>query len=427
MKNIVLFIRTHNDMDHALPILDYLIRVKSMSVKVYSVGSDYKKYARHLSYMEDALSISLISFEDTYYSILDRKLLSIKYKLSKNKNHYGRLFGVIYEIFYANIKNIIWWLSSGAAKRFVSDLPASTSILADVGVESTFPYRYIIKSAQKNNFPVIAYHHGFNVFVNPDFHRSKPANLPSLLNKFFLNVILHKNNKVFFDKYLIGKRAPGTFFAGAANPSFKDYSRVVEIGLPRFSTEWMNTFIKNWNRKVIESDNSGEYTNVALFVSNVKFNVNKDILKMVIDRLISSKKVKLIIMPHTRSGPSGLNQIDYSSYLTDMSSTDVIEWADIGIVYGTSIAFQMLFEEVIMLVPKFIDGNKTVFEDGNVCITSNTLDDMMDFIDNYKKGIDVMDRETVKKFIREYVYGGYNSYEEMMDVYLEHIFGNTQG
>ena len=418
--NIVLFIRSHNDMDHALPILDYLIRIKHISVKVYSVGNDYKENTRHLSYMKDILSISVMSFEDEYYSTLNRKLLKIVYKLSKRVRSENRLFKVVYEIFYANIKNLILCLSSGAAKRFIGNLPVTTSIMADVGTEAKFPYKYIIKSAQRNNFPIIAYHHGFIVFVNSDFNKVVPSTLNPLLNSFLIK-ILHKKNNVFYDKYLIGKRAPGTYFGGAENPSFTDYSRTVEIGLPRFSFEWMDIFIKNWNRKVKENDSSSDYINVSLFISNVKFNVKKDILKEIIDKLIFLKKIKLIIVPHTRSGFSGFNNVNYYPYLTDMSTTDVIEWSDIGIVYGSSIGFQMLSERVTMIVPKFIDGNRTVFEDGNVCVVSKTLDDMIDFINNYKKGTDIVDNAIVEKFINEYVYGGYNSYEEMMDVYVKHI------
>jgi len=127
--NIVLFIRTHNDMDHALPILDYLIRVKHLKVSVYGVDNNYKKYTRHLSYMERVLSINITPFEDEYYSIINRKLLKIVSKLSVKKNFNLKLFNFFYEVLYANIKNIIWWLSSGAVRRFLSGLPMHTTIL----------------------------------------------------------------------------------------------------------------------------------------------------------------------------------------------------------------------------------------------------------------------------------------------------------
>ena len=104
-----------------------------------------------------------------------------------------------------------------------------------------------------------------------------------------------------------------------------------------------------------------------------------------------------------------------------MSSTDVIEWADIGIVYGSSIGFQMLVEKVTLLVPKFLDNNSTVYEKGKVCVVSNTLENMMDFVKNYNKGDNVVDSKIVDKFINEYIYGGYDSYEEMMEVYVTNI------
>ena len=39
---IIVFIRSHNDFDQVLPILDYLIRIKNQVVEVYGVGDDYK-------------------------------------------------------------------------------------------------------------------------------------------------------------------------------------------------------------------------------------------------------------------------------------------------------------------------------------------------------------------------------------------------
>jgi len=407
-------------MDHALPILDYLIRVKHLSVSVCGVGNNYKKYTRHLSYMENMLSINVVSFEDDYYSVINKKLLRFVSKLSVKNNHNLKLFNLFYEVLYANIKNIIWWLSSGAAKRFLNSLPMHTTILADVGIEGVFPYRYIIKYAQKNNFPIIAYNHGFNVFVNADFHGKKNKTfLPVFFNNLFLDFVLHKRNKVFFDRYLIAKRETGTFFAGAENTSFKDYSKTVEIGIPRFSFEWMQTFVKNWDRDIVK--NYDKRINIALFISNVKFNVNKNNLENIINELALLKTINFIIVPHTRANISGINDAKYHSYLTNMSSTDVIEWADIGIVYGSSIGFQMLVEKVTLLVPKFLDNNSTVYEKGKVCVVSNTLENMMDFVKNYNKGDNVVDSKIVDKFINEYIYGGYDSYEEMMEVYVTNI------
>jgi hypothetical protein len=64
---IVIFIRIHNDFDHALPIIDYLIRYKHQSVIIYGLGKEYRKCNKHISYVENVLLNKIISFEDEFY------------------------------------------------------------------------------------------------------------------------------------------------------------------------------------------------------------------------------------------------------------------------------------------------------------------------------------------------------------------------
>jgi hypothetical protein len=197
--------------------------------------------------------------------------------------------------------------------------------------------------------------------------------------------------------------------------------RFKEIGLPRYSYEWEQIFVKNWGRNNVE--NTGSSINIALFLSDLKFNVNSKCLKELVDKLIDHNGVNFKIVSHTRQGVVGIHK-DAISYVTSMNSTDTIEWADIGVVYGSSIAFQMLTEDVLILIPKFIQRNRTIFEDNNVAIISDSLNEMMSFINNYKKGKNMVDKEDVSAFIQKYVYGGYDSYSEMMEEYYKHIIGS---
>ena len=51
--NIVFLVRHHNDFDHALPIMDYLITKKKQKIIVYGVGEGYKNCKRHISFLKN--------------------------------------------------------------------------------------------------------------------------------------------------------------------------------------------------------------------------------------------------------------------------------------------------------------------------------------------------------------------------------------
>ena len=69
-KNIVVFIRSHNDFDHILPILDYLINVKLLNVTIYGVTSQgYEKCEKHILYVTEVLKTDIIPFEQIHYNL----------------------------------------------------------------------------------------------------------------------------------------------------------------------------------------------------------------------------------------------------------------------------------------------------------------------------------------------------------------------
>ena len=76
-RNIVVFIRSHNDFDHVLPILDYLINVKLLDVVIYGIPNGYEKCEKHLSYVAEMLKMDVIRFDKIHYNSFDKFLLEI--------------------------------------------------------------------------------------------------------------------------------------------------------------------------------------------------------------------------------------------------------------------------------------------------------------------------------------------------------------
>ncbi len=346
---IIVFIRSHNDFDHVLPILDYFIREKSQQVEIYGVGNDYKKCSKHIIYLENVLSSKILPFSESNLSEIDQKILKINAKISQIINKFGLINNLFRQIFMVNSTALAHFFISPSLKKFICNLSHDDIVMVDSGTERLFPYKYIIKFSNIRGIPIVSYNHGYDIFTNINPIRAvKVKNNKIIIN--IINKYLLRHSVVdYCNKYIVG---PGQLLAYTKSISlhkeFTEYSRVVEIGLPRFSCEWVERFYSVNLNMVRKPKKIDKKVNVAIFLSNVKFNVDVLRLDEMITVLKDNVNVNLKIVPHTRSGLTGLvNKDDKVSYVTDLSSVEVIQWADLGIVYGSSIAFQMLVSGVM--------------------------------------------------------------------------------
>ena len=417
VKNIIVFIRGHNDFDHVLPILDYLVREKSKEteVTIYThlyVNDSCKK---HLLYCEKELKKEVIPFNKKHFRRIDRFLLDIVRVL--NKNTYPNYF--VLNLLETNLRRFLQAIASVSVKRFMKNLPSNSTVLADFGTENHFPYKYFIRYSKNFNIPIIAYLHGYYIFVNLNpfsLTNNKLRKTSHLINKYLFG----RGDRSYYDRYLVGPGQKYTFFRSHAYRNFVEISRVMEIGIPRFTKEWIDVLSKN-NRK----DKNSVNIKVALFISNVKFDVNAGILNELINRVAAEKGVELIVVPHTRAGLSGLSHKNIK-LVTQKNSSEAIDWSDVGIAYGTSMIFEMIVKGVEVIVPKFIDSNKTIFEENNVCIEAYSIENLIEHIHNIKLREKKYTDKYSKEFIKKYVYGGFNTYENLMNEFYNQIIKTSK-
>jgi hypothetical protein len=419
---IIVFIRSHNDFDQVLPILDYLIRIKNQVVEVYGVGDDYKNCTKHIHYLENVLLNKVISFYDAVLSNTDNKILNILHRSMFNKCS-GK-FKIFCSIVQVNFSEFVYYIVSLLSiNKFIDNLSCKDIILVDGGSERIFPCKHIVSYAEVCGISTIGYAHGYDIFTNKDPIRVQKTRVPKIILKILNKYFLLRHNNSYCNKYIVG---PGQILAysqkATMHVNFIEYSRLVEIGMPRFSREWIDIF---FGRGQI-SKQIYKKINVVLFLSNVKFNVNTSLLQEMIGVLSSYPEVNFKIAPHTRSGLTGL--IDKKNEnITNLSSAEIIKWADVGIVYGSSIAFHMLIENVVILNPKFIDHNTNVYGDNDVAVIVESLDDMLVFFNDFFVKKQAVNKINVDQFVDKYIYGNFLSYEDMMDSFFDHIMNTENG
>ncbi len=429
---IIIFVRQFNDFDNVLPLVDYLIRVRGQKdIEIYGAREDgYQRCNKHLSYISNILGKNVISFTNTCIGSRDRVLLKAAIRLKKINDPKNKLVKFIFNIITVNLVRFLYYFAGGSVKFFINDLPKDTIILADFGNEGQFPFKYLIKYSHKRSITILSYLHGYSIFSNVDSYSFKQPMLGIKFNKIAQKILFGKYSKEYYDKYLVGIQQRDTYLSSANHDGFSAQSSVVEIGIPRYTREWIDRFIKRYSEfdKTAKLGGSNvdkfhEYEtnigfNVTLFTSDSKFNVDEKELSNTIELLASCSNINLIIKMHTRGCTPELmreTNFKYSQYICEYDSSEIIEWADIGIVYGTSMSIQMLIEQLVVIVPSYIDSNTTILEENGVCVNAYSLEYLHNFLLHYPDVANLPDQNNINYFIKKFVYGDCNTYKELMD------------
>ena len=77
--------------------------------------------------------------------------------------------------------------------------------------------------------------------------------------------------------------------------------------------------------------------------------------------------------------------IDKGYDASNVNSFQLSDWADVGILFGSSIAIQLLIDNVPIIVPTFVHTNSTILEKHKICITANSLDELTNILTNNTK------------------------------------------
>jgi len=427
--SIIVFVRAFNDIDNVLPIVDYLVRVKAQHVSVYGGREDgYEGARKQLSYMKDILKIDVTSFKDRFISRTGKAALYLVNRIQEIDDPQNKVLKFFLDLCVVNIVRFLHLIAGLSVKSYVKKLPKNTIVMADYGTENQFPYKYLLKFCKKRLIPIIAYSHGHSIFVNTDSYHVKKTILSPKYNKIFQNIFFGRFPKYYYDKYLVGPKQRSTYMSSGNNQGFTAQDNVIELGLPRYTREWLEIFIHGYKTESIKNKfqqyNRVKGPNVTFFLSDNKFNVDENILSDTIDYLVNNKDINFIIKPHTRGMvtrdiPYSKDKSEsfYDKYVCDFDSSEIIEWADIGVVYGTSMSIQMLVEGLSIIVPSYIDTNKTIFEESDVGNIAKSLNELKYFISSYDKTANPMNNKSTIDFIRQNVYGGKKSYTELMDDY----------
>ena len=201
----------------------------------------------------------------------------------------------------------------------------------------------------------------------------------------------------------------------------------ISLGSVRYSRKWHDVLFKIENR--LPRENISSKVHICFMTPHWSYNVDKnDILRM-IEKIGLIKDVILYVKPHTR----GTGYIDsavtdkYQSnikYVTNETSFEVISKTDITIAFGTSIILETILQNKYIVHPNFFHTNKTIFDNEGSFYHAKNIEEVLESINFIITNKPEKNQNAYNDIIKKFVYN--NQDDEPIDNYTKLITKNSK-
>jgi len=117
--------------------------------------------------------------------------------------------------------------------------------------------------------------------------------------------------------------------------------------------------------------------------------------------------------------------IDKGYNTSNINSFQLSDWADVGILFGSSIAIHLLLDNVPIIVPSFVHTNSTILEKHKICINAKNIGELESILSNSTKDEigKLIDNTKVERFLNKYLDAN-KGYEQIMQECYEAVVSN---
>ena len=401
MKRYLFFLRHYNDIDNIAPAMYFLLEQKNehmADVIIYSQDYDFRE-DKNLKFLKESFGDRfncrwLGSYfdlnTDKHFDSFKQKNQSIRYCFQKTKelikNRLKFLLPFLFKI-RKGIKGVslsvdrISWGESDAilinkiVKRILNEKQRPKLVCFDVN--RTAPVKGLLDALRHNGVKKI-----ICLPVSPliNYNTLRQYDATEVRSKDFFD----KHDYSGFDK--IG--FVDNYFVESFNKTFEFLSfpstlkgKTYSLGSIRFCPKWL----KIREEKLIKSlADESKKINVVFFLSHPKSNVNKEELNSTINLLRQFPEYRILIKSHTRFNETP-DIKDKNILYTDEDSSALINWAEVILFWGSSIAIEGYIKKKTMVCLSYICGNINLFKHYNAGYIANCRDDLHEFLEKYKQ------------------------------------------
>jgi len=264
--------------------------------------------------------------------------------------------------------------------------------------------RRLFQAAKTLDIPAVCLPHGQNIYINYDVntdisaHFKETGSWPDFSDR----------NE--FSKYAVQTiRHQEQLIAWGMNKT-----QVVVWGSLRFDPNWIkrnSLFYRDASKRY---ETSSKYSKrIVFFLPHWRYNVmEQEVLELLIQILETFSDCFMVIKGHTRGDKvsdrdyARLRQFPNVDINCDCESTVLIEWSDIVINFGSSIAIEAIVKNKLTIYPSYLHTNKTIFDDSPVVIECLSRDEVLTAVAKNFSVTSTEDPLKLSQFLSEQVYGG---------------------
>lgn len=413
----IFIIRAFNDVDHFTPLIAHFAVAPDHRPIVLCVNPRFSFLNNdNIIYLKNQLNVTVEDiFKLPFRSGLKDLILIGRFLLSIIKSVLpGRVYNwldvksseLVINIFN---RNLAW--SENIAKTYKPDC-----FIFDWVSSKALVNENLVKTAKKFGITTYSIPHGMTLFTNFDLTNIEKQEKNS-----------SNNTQNDFD-YIVTQGKLGRMHL--ENEGCKP-EKIAELGSLRFCREWMDTYKQNILSNDFRKPNSGKKLKVVLFLTKLHYNIKLDYVLETVEKLAASNWIYLIIKPHTRG-----NEISYLKKLVkkykidirfECSSVHLCEWADAGLVVGSSIGLQVLYSKKLLVYLDFLDTNSSYYNEMRACVSVRNPDHLIGELQKYtNKNLEIpYTSDKVDKIFESCVYAG-NKENNIIEMYSNFLCQNSK-
>ena len=409
------FVRAFNDIDHITPIVWKMIMDK-YPVSVYCIDPEYDiDNDYRLNFLrERGVKVDLIYNDfDQYLGFLHgiiRFLFLRSFAAARRLNfHGGKDWTLLSKIFGRLAQGMGAWFYRLAKGKYYDQNWAQKFIEQSGARVLCFdwirPRKYVVdillRAAKVMSIPTVALPHGVFLYTNDLVQsESKEEGQFERYNHYDYVVV---QNKLF--KEVISK-------------SGINEQKIFVLGSTRYCNEWMAQNKKILPRKMKFNGNNAGRLKVVFMTTRPHYRIHVEKMLRTFDTLRNLDDVQVVVKPHTRTGKEAEMYKGLSlANVSDISSVELSEWADVMLVVGSSIIIEALTRHKPALYLKYLHENTTEYEEFGACWIIHDEDELRDALLSLrdKQGHVPYTDDNVNRWLAEVIYGGQNERDVLRD------------
>lgn len=408
------FVRAYNDIDHITPIVwkmnrdSYPVAVYCINPE-YDIGNDYRlNFLKKLGIQVDFLynhfdqKLGLLHFILRFLTLKSYAILRWFDRISNPSRTAFRILrkmahrvGLnLYELIRKNYYDNVWArgvLKRSGARVLCFDWVRPRQYVVDV----------LITEAKDLRIPTLALPHGVYIYTS-DFItiESRPQEKYDKLNQYDHVIV---QNQLYKD---------------VMSRTGLERNKIRVMGSARYCEEWTEQNKKIFPKTIKQQQHTDGKLKVVLMTTKIRYRVRTERLLQTIELLARLESINAVVKPHTRTSKEAhLYENLPIPNLSDSSSVELCEWADVVLIIASSIIIEPLLQGKPCLYLKYLHENTTLYEDFGACWTihdEKQLQNALRILHANKNHVSYA-QSAVDRFLSDIIYGGQEKTDVLKD------------